>query len=105
MAEKYHQDLERLFKENMGLRRREKVLVFTDVPHLSDSVGRRRRRCAAEAVETAAGMAGEARLVEFEEEAVQRITEGLRAYRDRIRIVLPKIGEIAALTALFTLQA
>lgn len=66
MAEKYHQVLERLFKENMGLRRREKVLVFTDVPHLSDSVGRRRRRCAAEAVETAAGMAGEARLVEFE---------------------------------------
>lgn len=42
-----------------------------------------------------------ARLVRFEDGVTQRIAEGLRAYRDRIRIVLPQIGEIAALTAIF----
>jgi len=30
--------------------------------------------------------------------SAERISEGLRAYRDRVKVVLPKVGEIAALT-------
>ena len=43
-------------------------------------------------------------LTEITDDAADRMAEGLRAYRDRIRIVLPaKAGEIAALVTLFTL--
>ncbi|MBI4585922.1 MAG: cobalamin B12-binding domain-containing protein [Planctomycetes bacterium] len=44
-----------------------------------------------------------ARLAELKEGAAERISEGLRAYRDRIRVVLPKVGEIAALATFFGL--
>ncbi len=42
-------------------------------------------------------------LLQVEREAVERIAEGLKEYRDRIRIVMPLRGEVAALAALFTL--
>ncbi|MBI4230068.1 MAG: cobalamin B12-binding domain-containing protein [Planctomycetes bacterium] len=37
-----------------------------------------------------------ARLVLLEEEVAQRISEGLATYRERVRILLPRIGEAAA---------
>jgi hypothetical protein len=40
-------------------------------------------------------------LLRVEREAVDKIAEGLREYRDRIRIMTPLAGEIAALSALF----
>ena len=42
-------------------------------------------------------------LLQVEREAVERIAEGLKEYRDRIRIVMPLTDEIAVLAALFTL--
>jgi hypothetical protein len=45
-----------------------------------------------------------ARLAEIKEDAADRMAEGLRVYRDRIRVVLPtKAGEIAALATFFAL--
>ena len=42
-----------------------------------------------------------ARLAELKDGAAQRIAEGLSAYRNRIKIVLPKVGEFAAMAAIF----
>ncbi len=44
-----------------------------------------------------------ARLGALEEGASARMAEGLRCYRDRIRIILPRAGEFAALAAVFSL--
>jgi len=44
-----------------------------------------------------------ARLAHLEGDASERITETLRFYRDRIRVVLPRVGEFASLAAVFTL--
>jgi hypothetical protein len=38
-----------------------------------------------------------AHLAALKDDAAERIAEGLLAYRNRIRVVLPKVGEIAAL--------
>ncbi len=43
------------------------------------------------------------RLLQADPRAAERIAEGLKGYRDRIRVVTPLTGEFAALTALFTL--
>jgi len=43
------------------------------------------------------------RLLHAEPSAAERIAEGLKVYRDRIRVVLPLTGEMAALAALFAL--
>jgi aminopeptidase len=66
MAGKYHQALERLFRENFGLRSRERVLVFADRPRASDRVGQRRYRCAREAAEVADVLGRGAVFVDFE---------------------------------------
>ncbi len=42
-------------------------------------------------------------LARLEHEAAARIAETLRAYRDRIRLVLPRLGEVAAMAAVFAL--
>jgi radical SAM superfamily enzyme YgiQ (UPF0313 family) len=42
-----------------------------------------------------------ARLAALEENAAKRLAEGLRLYRDRIRVILPRVGEAAALAAIF----
>lgn len=44
-----------------------------------------------------------ARSAALSTDAAERIAEGLRAYHDRIRVVLPEVGEIANLSALFAL--
>lgn len=44
-----------------------------------------------------------ASLADWEEEAVQALAAGLRSYRDRIRIILPLVGEFATLAAIFPL--
>ncbi len=41
------------------------------------------------------------RLLQAEPQAAESIAEGLKGYRDRIRVVMPLTGEMAALTALF----
>jgi hypothetical protein len=43
------------------------------------------------------------RLARLEHEAADRMAEGLRNYKDRIRVILPKVGEFASLAAIFTL--
>jgi hypothetical protein len=43
------------------------------------------------------------RLLHAEPHAAERIAEGLKGYRDRIRVVMPLTGEMAAMTALFAL--
>jgi hypothetical protein len=43
------------------------------------------------------------RLARLEREASERIAETLRAHRDRIRLVLPRLGEVAAMAAMFAL--
>ncbi len=43
------------------------------------------------------------RLADIKVDAADRMAAGLRAYRDRIRVVLPKAGEIAALATFFAL--
>jgi len=65
MAGRYHEALGRLFRENLRLRPREKVLVFADRPLPSDRAGRRRHRCAGEAAEVAGAMARDAVFVDF----------------------------------------
>jgi leucyl aminopeptidase (aminopeptidase T) len=65
MAGSYHQPLEKLFRDNLGLRRSERVLVFADIPSAADRVGRRRYRCAKEAAEVAGAMGREAVFVDF----------------------------------------
>ncbi len=42
-------------------------------------------------------------LARFESEAANRITEILRCYRDRIRVIMPRVGEFASLAAVFSL--
>jgi haloalkane dehalogenase len=44
-----------------------------------------------------------ARLMASEPAVLKKLAEGLGAYRSRIRIILPKTGELAILTALFAL--
>jgi hypothetical protein len=44
-----------------------------------------------------------AHLALVEDEAADRITEALRGYRDRIRVVLPRVGEFASVAAVFSL--
>ena len=44
-----------------------------------------------------------ARLARLEAEAAERLTETLRLYRNRIRVILPRVGEFASLAAVFTL--
>jgi haloalkane dehalogenase len=44
------------------------------------------------------------RLARLEHEAADRMAEGLRNYKDRIRVILPKVGEFASLAAIFTLH-
>ena len=41
------------------------------------------------------------RLLQAEPQAAESIAEGLKGYRDRIRVVMPLTGEMATLTALF----
>ena len=43
------------------------------------------------------------RLLHVDPGAAERIADGLKAYRDRIRVVMPPTGEMAALAALFAL--
>jgi len=43
-----------------------------------------------------------ARLADIEESAAHGLAEGLRSYRHRIRVVLPRVGEFAAIAAAFT---
>jgi anti-anti-sigma regulatory factor len=42
-----------------------------------------------------------ASLADLEHEAAQALASGLKAYRDRIRVILPLVGECAALAAMF----
>jgi hypothetical protein len=42
------------------------------------------------------------RLAHIEESAADRLAEGLRSYRHRIRVVLPRVGEFAAIAAVFS---
>jgi haloalkane dehalogenase len=42
-------------------------------------------------------------LARFESEAANRITEILRCYRDRIRVIMPRVGEFTSLAAVFSL--
>ena len=44
-----------------------------------------------------------ARLAELEREAAAELAAGLEAHRDRIRVILPGVGEFAALAAMFPL--
>ena len=44
-----------------------------------------------------------ARLTRIEGEAADRMTEVLRDYRDRIRVIMPRVGEFASLAAVFSL--
>jgi len=44
-----------------------------------------------------------ARLARIEGEAADRMTETLRGYRDRIRVILPRVGEFASVAAVFSL--
>jgi anti-anti-sigma regulatory factor len=44
-----------------------------------------------------------ARLAALEESVAKRLAEGLRGYRDRIRVVLPRVGEFTTLAAIFSL--
>jgi leucyl aminopeptidase (aminopeptidase T) len=63
---RYREGLLRLFRENFRLRRRERVLVFADVPPKgAPAAWVRQHRCAREAAELAAELAGEATLVEY----------------------------------------
>ena len=43
------------------------------------------------------------RLLHVEPGAAERMAEGLKIYRDRIRIAMPPTGEVAALATLFAL--
>jgi len=42
------------------------------------------------------------RVADIEESAAHRLAEGLRSYRHRIRVVLPRVGKVAAIAATFT---
>jgi hypothetical protein len=44
-----------------------------------------------------------ARLAGLEDGAVGELVAGLAGHRDRIRIILPRVGEFAALAAIFPL--
>jgi anti-anti-sigma regulatory factor len=41
------------------------------------------------------------RVADIEESAARRLVEGLQGYRHRIRVVLPRVGESAAIAAVF----
>jgi anti-anti-sigma regulatory factor len=42
------------------------------------------------------------RVSSLDESAAHQLAEGLRSYRHRIRVVLPRVGEVAALAVAFT---
>ena len=43
------------------------------------------------------------RLRQIEHEAAEKIAEALREHRDRIRVILPRVGEFASIAAVFSL--
>ena len=62
---RYREGLLKLFKENFRLKRSERVLVFADLPDAKNAGWVRQHRCAREAAELAAELAGGATLVEY----------------------------------------
>jgi leucyl aminopeptidase (aminopeptidase T) len=62
---RYREGLVKLFRENFRLKKSERVLVFADLPDAAVPAWVRQHRCAREAAEVAAEMAGEATLVEY----------------------------------------
>lgn len=62
---RYREGLLKMFRENFRLKASERVLVFADLPDASVPAWVRQHRCAREAAEVAAELAGEATLVEF----------------------------------------
>jgi len=62
---RYREGLLKLFRENFRLKKSERVLVFADLPDKKVPAWVRQHRCAREAAEIAAELAGEATLVEY----------------------------------------
>jgi aminopeptidase len=62
---RYREDLLKLFRDNFGLKKTERVLVFADLPDAAVPAWVRQHGCAREAAEVAAELAGEATLVEY----------------------------------------
>jgi leucyl aminopeptidase (aminopeptidase T) len=62
---RYREGLTKLFRENFRLKKTERVLVFADLPDAKNAGWVRQNRCAREAAELAAELAGEATLVEY----------------------------------------
>lgn len=62
---RYREGLLKLFRENFRLKKSERVLVFADLPDTKVPGWVRQHRCAREAAELAAELAGEATLVEY----------------------------------------
>ena len=62
---RYREGLLKLFRENVRLKRSERVLVFADLPDATNAGWVRQHRCAREAAELAAELAGGATLVEY----------------------------------------
>jgi leucyl aminopeptidase (aminopeptidase T) len=62
---RYREGLLKLFKENVRLGKSERVLVFADLPDAGNPAWVRQHRCAREAAEVAAELAGGATLVEY----------------------------------------
>ena len=62
---RYREGLLKLFRENFRLKKSERVLVFADLPDAKNAAWVRQHRCAREAAELAAEIAGAATLVEY----------------------------------------
>src|SRR3990172_4905612 len=62
---RYRDGLLKLFRENFRLKRNERVLVFADLPDTRNAAWVRQHRCAREAAQVAAELAGGATLVEY----------------------------------------
>ncbi len=62
---RYRAGLLKLYRENFRLKKSERVLVFADLPDAKDASWVRQHRCAREAAEVAAELAGAATLVEY----------------------------------------
>ena len=62
---RYREGLLKLFRDNFRLKKSERVLVFADLPDAKNPSWIRQHRCAREAAELAAELAGEATLVEY----------------------------------------
>jgi leucyl aminopeptidase (aminopeptidase T) len=62
---RYREGLLKLFRENFRLKQSERVLVFADLPDATNAAWVRQHRCAREAAELAAELAGGATLVEY----------------------------------------